>query len=60
VRRSTRDSIEYKRQLERAGVAVEMEIIPGMFHGFWRMGDVLAQARRALYLTADRIRRNGV
>jgi len=50
------DSIEYKRQLERAGVAVEMEITPGMFHGLWRMGDVLAQARQALYLAAERMR----
>jgi hypothetical protein len=33
-----------------------MEIIPGMFHGFWRMGDVLAEARQALYLAGDRMR----
>jgi acetyl esterase len=50
------DSINYARRLELAGVPVEMQIIPGMFHGFWRMAGVLAEARQALDLAGDRMR----
>jgi acetyl esterase len=50
------DSIEYTRRLEQAGVPVEMQIIPGVFHGFWWMGGVLTEAREALNLAADRMR----
>jgi acetyl esterase len=50
------DSIEYARRLEQAGVPVEMQVYPGMFHGFWRMAGVLAEARQALNLAGERMR----
>ena len=50
------DSIEYARRLEQAGVPVEMRVYPGMFHGFWRMAGVLAEARQALNLAGERMR----
>ncbi len=50
------DSIEYARRLEQEGVPVELHIIPGMFHGFWRMAGVLPEAREALNLAAGRLR----
>lgn len=50
------DSIEYARRLEQAGVPVELQIYPGMFHGFWRMAGVLAEARQAINQAGDRMR----
>jgi acetyl esterase len=52
------DGIEYARRLEQEGVPVDIQIIPGMFHGFWRMGGVLVEARQALALAGDRMRRS--
>jgi acetyl esterase len=50
------DSIEYAQRLGQVGVPVEMHVYPGMFHGFWRMGGVLAEARQALNLAGERMR----
>jgi acetyl esterase len=50
------DSIEYAQRLGQAAVPLEMEIIPGVFHGFWRMAGVLAEARQALNVAGDRMR----
>jgi acetyl esterase len=51
------DGVAYASRLQDAGVATEVTIYPGMFHGFWRMGGVLAQAQQAIYDAALRIRR---
>jgi acetyl esterase len=45
----------YARRLEEAGVPVELAIYPGVFHGFWRMAGVLAEARRAIDYAAGRL-----
>lgn len=50
------DSIEFAQRLEGAGVPVELEIYPGMFHGFWRMPGVLAEARQAIDFAAGKLR----
>jgi acetyl esterase len=50
------DSVEYAQRLGQVGVPVEMHVYPGMFHGFWRMGGVLAEARQALGLAGERMR----
>jgi acetyl esterase len=50
------DGIEYARRLEHEGVRVEVQVYRGMFHGFWRMGGVLAEARQALNLAGERMR----
>jgi acetyl esterase len=42
------ESVEYARQLEAAGVPVELKIYPGMFHGFWRMRGALPEACDAI------------
>jgi acetyl esterase/lipase len=33
-----------------------LKIYPGMFHGFWRMAGILAQARDAIDLAGVRLR----
>jgi acetyl esterase len=38
----------YAQRLRKAGVPVDLKIYGGMFHGFWRMGGALAEARRAI------------
>jgi acetyl esterase len=45
----------YAEKLEQAGVSVELKSFPGMFHGFWRMGGVLADADGAIHYAADRL-----
>lgn len=50
------DSTEYARRLKEAGVPVEMRVYSGMFHGFWRMAGVLAEAREALQFAGERMR----
>jgi acetyl esterase/lipase len=45
----------YAEKLEQAGIPVELKIFPGMFHGFWRMGGVLAEAGKAIHYAADRL-----
>lgn len=50
------DGLEYARRLEEAGVPVDVQIYPGMFHGFWRMGGVLAEARQAIESAANVLR----
>jgi acetyl esterase/lipase len=47
------DGVAYARRLEEAGVPVELQIVPGMFHGFWRAGGVLAETRSAIALAAE-------
>jgi acetyl esterase len=42
------EAVEYARHLEAAGVPVELNVYPGMFHGFWRMRGVLTEACRAI------------
>lgn len=49
------DSLEYAQRLKQAGVPVELQIYPGMFHGFWRMGGVLAEARQAIEYVAGKL-----
>jgi acetyl esterase len=46
---------EYGRRLEQAGIPVELLVYPGMFHGFWRMGGVLEQAKHAINHAAARL-----
>ena len=50
------DGVAYARRLEEAGVPVELRIVPGMFHGFWRAGGVLAETRSAIALAAERLK----
>jgi acetyl esterase len=50
------DNRAYSRRLEQAGVPVELMVYPGMFHGFWRMDGVLAEARHAIDHAAARLR----
>jgi acetyl esterase len=45
----------YAEKLEQAGVPVELKIFPGMFHGFWRAGGVLADADKAIHYAAHRL-----
>jgi acetyl esterase len=48
--------VEFARRLEDDGVPVHLRIYAGMFHGFWRMGGVLTEARNALDYAAGEIR----
>lgn len=50
------EGIEYARRLEQAGVPVELQIYPGMFHCFWRMGAALPESREAIDYAAGRMR----
>jgi acetyl esterase/lipase len=45
----------YGRKLEQAGIPVELLVYPGMFHGFWRMGGVLEEAKHAINHAAARL-----
>jgi acetyl esterase len=49
------ESVEYARQLEKAGVMVELKVYPGMFHGFWRMRGVLTEASHAIDYAAAKM-----
>jgi acetyl esterase len=50
------EGIECATRLKNAGVPVELKVYPGMFHGFWRMAGILAQARDAIDLAGVRLR----
>lgn len=52
----TQEGLEYARRLEQAGVPVEKRVYPGMFHGFWWMPGVLAEAREAIEYVSGKIR----
>ena len=50
------DSIEYARRLENLGVLVELQVYPGMFHGFWRVRGILPEAREAIDYAAAKLK----
>jgi acetyl esterase len=42
------EGLEYARRLANEKVPVDVRVYAGMFHGFWRMGGVLDEARKAI------------
>jgi acetyl esterase len=53
------DGVEYTRRLQQAGVSVDLQIYPGMFHGFWWMAGVLPEARAAIDYAGSWMRKAG-
>ena len=49
------ESVEYARRLEEAGVPVDLQVYPGMFHGFWRMRGVITEAQQAIDYAAAKM-----
>jgi triacylglycerol lipase len=51
------ESIEYARRLIRAGVATELHVIPGAFHGFGIAGPAAPQVQASLRLRREALAR---
>jgi acetyl esterase/lipase len=51
------ESLEYARRLTRAGVATELHVIPGAFHGFGIAGEQAPQVQSMMRLRRDALRR---
>ena len=51
------ENLEYARRLIRAGVATELHVIPGAFHGFTVAGEYSPQGRDYLRLRRDALAR---
>lgn len=51
------ENIEYARRLIRAGVATELHVIPGAFHGFTVAGEYSPQGRDYMRLRRDALAR---
>ena len=50
------DALRYAERLRADGVAVQVELFDGMFHGFWIAPGVLPQAEEAIRVAAARLR----
>jgi acetyl esterase len=50
------EGLRYVGALQKAGVAAEARVYPGMVHGFWQLGSVLPQALTAIEDVANVLR----